>query len=268
MVIWALLAGFVSLIAVLTLGGRLGRVDRAVLKRIGLWGLVVLAAVAAVLLAVTGKWPAVAAVAAAALPVVMRLARTALGLVPVWHLFRRARPQGGAGLGGAGLGGAGLGTAGTARSRPRTIEPRSLRMTLDTDTGAMSGVVLDGPERGQGLEELSVETLIALLRRLRVEDPDGARLLENWGERTYGPGWSDPSAGSGGAGTDPAGADEMSEAEARAILGVEAGAGAAEITAAWRRMMARVHPDHGGSAALAARVNAARDRLLGARSRA
>ena len=63
MVIWALLAGFVSLIAVLTLGGRLGRVDRAVLKRIGLWGLVVLAAVAAVLLAVTGKWPAVAAVA-------------------------------------------------------------------------------------------------------------------------------------------------------------------------------------------------------------
>ncbi|MEN3162800.1 hypothetical protein WI697_12205 [Tistrella mobilis] len=258
MVIWALLAGFVSLIAVLTLGGRLGRVDRAVLKRIGLWGLVVLAAVAAILLAVTGKWPAVAAVAAAALPVVMRLARTALGLVPVWHLFRRARPQGGAGLG----------TAGTARSRPRTIETRSLRMTLDTDTGAMSGVVLDGPERGQGLEELSVETLIALLRRLRVEDPDGARLLENWGERTYGPGWSDPSAGSGGAGTDPAGADEMSEAEARAILGVEAGAGAAEITAAWRRMMARVHPDHGGSAALAARVNAARDRLLGARSRA
>ncbi|KYO49363.1 hypothetical protein PJ900_08140 [Tistrella mobilis] len=258
MVIWALLAGFVSLIAVLTLGGRLGRVDRAVLKRIGLWSLVVLAAVAAVLLAVTGKWPAVAAVAAAALPVVMRLARTALGLVPVWHLFRRARPQGGAGLG----------TAGTARSRPRTIETRSLRMTLDTDTGAMSGVVLDGPERGQGLEELSVETLIALLRRLRVEDPDGARLLENWGERTYGPGWSDPSAGSGGAGTDPAGADEMSEAEARAILGVEAGAGAAEITAAWRRMMARVHPDHGGSAALAARVNAARDRLLGARSRA
>lgn len=256
--IWALLAGFVSLIAVLTLGGRLGRVDRAVLKRIGLWSLVVLAAVAAVLLAVTGKWPAVAAVAAAALPVVMRLARTALGLVPVWHLFRRARPQGGAGLG----------TAGTARSRPRTIETRSLRMTLDTDTGAMSGMVLDGPERGQGLEELSVETLIALLRRLRVEDPDGARLLENWGERTYGPGWSDPSAGSGGAGTDPAGADEMSEAEARAILGVEAGAGAAEITAAWRRMMARVHPDHGGSAALAARVNAARDRLLGARSRA
>lgn len=256
--IWALLAGFVSLIAVLTLGGRLGRVDRAVLKRIGLWSLVVLAAVAAVLLAMTGKWPAVAAVAAAALPVVMRLARTALGLVPVWHLFRRARPQGGAGLG----------TAGTARSRPRTIETRSLRMTLDTDTGAMSGMVLDGPERGQGLEELSVETLIALLRRLRVEDPDGARLLENWGERTYGPGWSDPSAGSGGAGTDPAGADEMSEAEARAILGVEAGAGAAEITAAWRRMMARVHPDHGGSAALAARVNAARDRLLGARSRA
>ena len=166
------------------------------------------------------------------------------------------------------MGTAGMGTAGRARSRPRTIETRSLRMTLDTDTGAMSGVVLDGPERGQGLEELSVETLTALLRRLRVEDPDGARLLENWGERTYGPGWCDPPSGSGGAGAGATAADGMSEAEARAILGVEADAGAAEITAAWRRMMARVHPDHGGSADLAARVNAARDRLLGARSRA
>ncbi|WP_372055506.1 hypothetical protein P7L74_08170 [Tistrella mobilis] len=258
--IWALLAGLASLIAALILGGRLGRLDRAVLKRAGLWGLVVMAAIAAVLLAVTGKWPAVAAVVAAALPLVARLARTALGLMPVWHLLRRARNQR---AGSA----SGLGAAGTARSRPRTIETRSLRMTLDPDTGVMSGVVLDGPERGRDLEELDVDTLTALLRRLRVEDVDGARLLENWGERTYGPGWSDPPAGNGGARADAGVADELSEAEACAILGVEPGAEAAEITAAWRRMMARVHPDHGGSAALAARVNAARDRLLGSRSR-
>ena len=55
----------------------------------------------------------------------------------------------------------------------------------------------------------------------------------------------------------------MSEAEARDILGVAPGATRAEIEAAFRRLMQRAHPDHGGSAGLAARINAARDRLLG-----
>ncbi|HAC02107.1 MAG TPA: molecular chaperone DnaJ, partial [Brevundimonas sp.] len=56
--------------------------------------------------------------------------------------------------------------------------------------------------------------------------------------------------------------ERMSEAEARAILGVTAGADAQTVQAAWRRLMARAHPDQGGTEGLAARVNAARDRLL------
>jgi curved DNA-binding protein CbpA len=36
----------------------------------------------------------------------------------------------------------------------------------------------------------------------------------------------------------------------------------AEIHAAYRRLMQRAHPDRGGSAGLAAQLNAARDRLL------
>ncbi len=51
-------------------------------------------------------------------------------------------------------------------------------------------------------------------------------------------------------------------AEARAVLGVPAGAGADAVNAAWRAQIARVHPDAGGTAALAARVTAARDLLL------
>ncbi|MCO8030442.1 molecular chaperone DnaJ [Brevundimonas diminuta] len=56
--------------------------------------------------------------------------------------------------------------------------------------------------------------------------------------------------------------ERMSEAEARAILGVPLGADAQTVQAAWRRLMARAHPDQGGTEGLAARVNAARDRLL------
>lgn len=59
----------------------------------------------------------------------------------------------------------------------------------------------------------------------------------------------------------PKSADDLTEAEARAILGVGPTATADDIQAAWRRQMARAHPDQGGTEGLAARVNAARDRL-------
>ena len=54
----------------------------------------------------------------------------------------------------------------------------------------------------------------------------------------------------------------MSVAEARRILGVEEGATRAEIQAAYTRLMRSVHPDKGGTAGLAAQLNAARERLL------
>jgi hypothetical protein len=54
----------------------------------------------------------------------------------------------------------------------------------------------------------------------------------------------------------------MSAAEARSILGVEAEASPADIRTAYKRLMQRAHPDKGGTAGLAAQLNAARDRLL------
>lgn len=54
----------------------------------------------------------------------------------------------------------------------------------------------------------------------------------------------------------------MPEAEARAILGVDSNADADAIRAAHRRLVSAVHPDRGGSAELARRINVARDVLL------
>ncbi|WP_299175529.1 molecular chaperone DnaJ [uncultured Brevundimonas sp.] len=56
--------------------------------------------------------------------------------------------------------------------------------------------------------------------------------------------------------------EPISEADARAVLGVGPGATEAEIRAAWKKAMGRAHPDTGGTEGLATRVNAARDRLL------
>jgi DnaJ-domain-containing protein 1 len=65
-------------------------------------------------------------------------------------------------------------------------------------------------------------------------------------------------------GTPPASASSgsMSLDEARRILGVGADASRDEIQAAYARLMRSVHPDRGGTAGLAAQLNAARDRLL------
>ncbi|HEY3796952.1 MAG TPA: DnaJ domain-containing protein [Caulobacteraceae bacterium] len=55
---------------------------------------------------------------------------------------------------------------------------------------------------------------------------------------------------------------EMGRAEAASMLGVPETASKEEIEASFRRLMARVHPDKGGAAGLAAQLNAARAVLL------
>lgn len=54
----------------------------------------------------------------------------------------------------------------------------------------------------------------------------------------------------------------MPVAEAHALLGIDASADAEAIRAAHRRLIAKVHPDKGGTPELAQRINAARDVAL------
>lgn len=154
------------------------------------------------------------------------------------------------------------------------VSTRCLRMTLDHDTGAMSGTVLEGEYRGRSLEELTEAEQIDLLHALRVEDAESAALLEAYLDRIRpewrheAGGWGAGPAGGSGAGSGsgprdrPAGTGPMSREEAYGILGLEPGATPEEIKTAHRALMQKLHPDRGGSTWLAARVNEARALLL------
>ena len=148
-----------------------------------------------------------------------------------------------------------------------TVTTAFLRMTLDHDTGRMEGTILRGRSAGMRLEELGPADLLALLRQCRAEDEEGARLLEAYLDRVH-PEWRDElggeRAGGGGSGSgarSTSGGD-MSVEEAYAILGLSAGADPEAIKEAHRRLMVKLHPDHGGSDYLATKINRARDVLL------
>jgi hypothetical protein len=158
-----------------------------------------------------------------------------------------------------------IGQGGTAQTQTddSSVETRLLRMTLDHATGAMDGLVREGKMRGRKLSELGLEALLELLAEARLDDPDSAPLLEAFLDRAA-PDWrSHGGAASGEAPPASPARGGMTRAEAARLLGVAEDADSATIKAAHRRLMMKVHPDHGGTDELAARLNDAKRVLLG-----
>ncbi len=146
------------------------------------------------------------------------------------------------------------------------VETRFLRMTLDHDSGVMTGHVKEGRFAGRALEDLEPEDLVALWAECRAEDAQSAAVLEAYLDRTQGEAWREAAQGGAQGGTGPrapGAAGAMSREEACEILGIEPGASRKAIHEAHRRLMQKVHPDHGGSNYLAAKINQAKALLLG-----
>lgn len=159
-----------------------------------------------------------------------------------------------------------MGRLGRARPSPgqsSNVETAYLRMALDHDSGEMDGTVLQGPFAGRALSSLDLEELLSLLAECARADHPSLRLLEAYLDRGPHGDWRERmNTREGAAGT--AGQASMSPDEAREILGVDENSTADDIKEAHRRLMKANHPDHGGSTYLAAKINLAKEVLLGA----
>jgi hypothetical protein len=141
----------------------------------------------------------------------------------------------------------------TSRVRTHFIE-----MELDHDTGAMRGRILAGRHEGASLDQLDPSALLGLIDEI---DDESRALLEAYLDHRQ-PGWREHAQGGASSGHRAARSGKMTEEEAYQILGVPAGASAAEVGRAHRALMKKLHPDQGGSTYLAAQINEAKEVLL------
>ena len=150
---------------------------------------------------------------------------------------------------------------GSQRSAGQSSQVRShyLDMTLDHDSGALTGRILAGPDAGRLLDEFDLAQLVAMIPAF---DAESVALLESYLDRRF-PAWREDAErnAAGGQRRAPPGG-KMTDEEAYQILGLQPGAGRDEIGRAHRALMKKLHPDQGGSTYLAARVNEAKDTLL------
>jgi hypothetical protein len=144
-----------------------------------------------------------------------------------------------------------------------------LEVELEHDTGVIRGRVLKGFFRDRDLETLRPVELAHLWSDCQFDDPQSAQILEAYLDRIH-PSWRDDMArggsdtgASGGANMRAPQSGVMSREEAFDILGLAAGASEDDIRRAHKLLMLKLHPDRGGSHTLAAKVNQAKEVLLG-----
>jgi hypothetical protein len=148
-----------------------------------------------------------------------------------------------------------------APGKRSTVRTAALEMELDHNTGGLEGLVLAGRHDGKMLGAMGLAELQHLYRELSG-DMESRQLLETYLDGRF-PIWRKNTETNGGEGLGVApGPGAMTKEEAYKVLGLEAGAAAADVRKAHRRLMQRLHPDIGGTSFLVARINEAKDVLL------
>lgn len=152
--------------------------------------------------------------------------------------------------------------AGRANGRFSRIRSAMIEMEIDHATGALGGSVLAGSHAGRSLSDLDQSGLRKVYEECSTFDPEGVALLEAYLDRRFS-GWRENAQRDGDTRTHThAQTGAMSKDEAYQVLGLQPGASVDEIRHAYRTLMKKLHPDQGGTAHLAARVNEAREILL------
>ena len=206
----------------------------------------ILLAIGLLLMVATGRAHWLTAIFAAFLPFI-RAILTLLSSVP---LLKRVL---------AGMGAA-QSAAEPSGGQTSSVQSRYIRMTLAHDSGDINGEVLEGQFKGRALKQLNLEELLQLLRECQ-DDEESVALLQAYLDRVYEDKWRQQ-AGAHGQHPPSNGSDEVSREEALQILGISSDASEEEIIEAHRRLMQKLHPDRGGSAYLAAKINLAKETLL------
>jgi len=160
-----------------------------------------------------------------------------------------------------------FGSGRTTPGQKSRIKTDRLEVGLDHDSGNMEGKCLAGRFAGRSLSSLSDREAMELLAELYQEGAPEAAVMEAYLDWRH-PEWREQASPSGeqeeprrGRG----GTKRMTAEEAYDVLGIDRNANEEDIKRAHRRLMMKLHPDQGGSNYLAARINEAKDVLLGGR---
>ncbi|WP_169568590.1 DnaJ domain-containing protein [Sneathiella limimaris] len=135
-----------------------------------------------------------------------------------------------------------------------------LHATLDHDSGEMDATIKQGEFEGATLSQLSFEDLLKL-ETVLIKDQQSLAILQAYIDRNFERGSQHSHQEDASESTNTRQNNQMTKAEAYEILELEVGASLNEIRAAHRRLMKKFHPDHQGSAYMAAKLNEARDIL-------
>ena len=188
-----------------------------------------------VTLVTMGKLHWIGAGLAALVPVIKVILSMGLRALPFLQIFRRFR------------------------SSPSHIRTEYIDAEINFSTRTMDGEVLSGDYGGRKLSMLTSDELNSLSEWLKAKDQESFVLLNTYMMRM-----------GKGANNDSFSQDrrndsfsQMSKKDALQILGLNEGSTNHDIIKSHKRLIQRLHPDRGGSDYLAAKINAAKDRLLG-----